>query len=190
MAGVIFDTSALIQLAAPSKPFHLAAREYYDACLANSIPMYLSAIAVGEFQIKQPITDLPLQNFRQIGYETNHAIQAARLYNLNQRYNTALTASLNAPEDTRRIIINDLKIFAQAEEDVIPYVLTGDRRTLARMVTRLRNDGLTQTQVLVLSEGYALSNLGLSPSGLQTQTSALLGTSGAPSPTVVQPPLI
>ena len=198
MDGVIFDTSALIQFADPQKPRWRAARDYYEACLANSIPMFLSSVVAGEFHIRQPISDLPLQNFQILGYELTHATQAARLYKLNERYDTAKIAAAKTgvvvvekdDEDSRRIIKNDVKIFAQAEEEDIPFILTGDRRTLYRMVERLRQDGLTRTRALALQDGFSRANLGLPPVVVQLPLSGSTTTEAENESPLVQPDLL
>ena len=161
MAGVIFDTSALIHFAASNKPYWQVARSYYQACLTLKIPMYLSSIVAGEFEIRQSIADLPIQSFRILGYELPHAIKAAHLFRLNERYDT------NEHGDTRRIIINDLKILAQAEEENIACIVSADHRTLAKMADRLQRDGLSVTRVLILADGFDGQRLALSQGDMQ-----------------------
>jgi len=64
-------------------------------------------------------------------------------------------------DDRRPVIINDLKILAQAEEDQIPVILTEDVNTLSRFATRLRQRGiLAAVRVLLLKEGFAPGRLG------------------------------
>ena len=116
--------------------------------MSQRIPMYLSAVVAGEFGIKQKLTDLPLQNFLKLAYEMPHAEKAAHLFKLNQQY------GLREPGDTRPIIINDLKIIAQAAEERIRVILTEDSRTLTKMVGRLQRDGLLDVFAVLLSDGY------------------------------------
>lgn len=63
-ASVLLDTGFLISLVNAKRAHHTAAQQYYRHMLQNNIPMYFSAIVAAEFGIKQPITDLPLNNFR------------------------------------------------------------------------------------------------------------------------------
>ena len=60
---MLVDTSFLITLADKTRPNHLVAKQYFQECLLRRIPLYLSAIVVSEFQVKQAINDLPLRNF-------------------------------------------------------------------------------------------------------------------------------
>ena len=57
------------------------------------------------------------------------------------------------------MIINDLKIIAQAEEDQVPIILTEDANTLSRLAARLRQHGIVAVRVLLLTEGFTPSRL-------------------------------
>jgi hypothetical protein len=80
MIQVSLDTSFLISFADPSRPNHVIAVDYFRHCLAQQIPMWISTVAAGEFEVKQSISDLPLQNFRIQPYNLPHAIRAAALF--------------------------------------------------------------------------------------------------------------
>jgi predicted nucleic acid-binding protein len=153
MIQVSLDTSFLISFADPDRPNHAVAVDYFRHCLAQQIPMWLSTVAAGEFEVGQPISDLPLQNFRVQPYNLPHAIKAAALFRA-LREDTTPTS-----EDRRPIIINDLKILAQAEEENIPIILTEDRNTLWRITERLRQRGHTNVRVLLLTEGFTPGRL-------------------------------
>lgn len=148
MLQVSLDTSFLISFADPERKHHAVAVDYFRHCLAQSIPMWLSTIAAGEFEVGQPVSDLPLQNFRIQPYNLPHAIRAAALFRALLQENTA------ALEDRRPVVINDLKILAQAAEENIAVVLTEDRNTLFRLAERLRTRGHSAVRVLLLAEGF------------------------------------
>ena len=101
MIQISLDTSFLISFADPDRSHHGVALEYFRHCLANRIPMWISTIAAGEFEVGQPVTDLPLQTFRIQPYNLPHAIKAASLYNALKNE--------GGHDDGRKIIINDLK---------------------------------------------------------------------------------
>ena len=148
MLQVSLDTSFLITFADPGRAHHAVALEYFRHCLTQRIPMWLSTVAAGEFEVKQPVSDLPLQNFRIQPYNLPHAIRAAALLRAVRE------DSASPVEDRRPIIINDLKILAQAEDDGVPVILTEDRNTLSRLTDRLRERGQVSVRVLLLSEGF------------------------------------
>lgn len=144
---VLLDTSFLISFADDRRSNHAVAVDYFRYCLAQSIPMWISVISAGEFEVRQPIADLPLQNFRILPYNLLHAIKAAELYR-------ALEKSPSKEQENRRIVINDLKLIAQAEEESIPVILTEDMNTLAKIVGRLKAKNAASTDILLLSEGF------------------------------------
>ncbi len=152
MLQVSLDTSFLISFADPTRPGHTAAVDYFRHCLQQQIPMWISVVAAGEFEVGQPITDLPLQNFRIQPYNLPHAIRAASLFKVLR--------GTTAQEEGRKIVMNDLKIIAQAAEDEIGIVLTEDENTLARLAARLRTAGSIQTEVVLLKDGFSARRLG------------------------------
>ena len=155
MIQVSLDTSFLISFADPIRPHHAIAVDYFRHCLAQRIPMWISVVAAGEFEVKQPVGDLPLQNFRIQPYNLAHAIRAAALLR-------SLQADSSQPveNNARKIIINDLKIIAQAEEEKIPVILTEDANTLSKIVNRLRQSNISSTHVLLLRDGFTPGKLG------------------------------
>lgn len=153
MIQVSLDTSFLISFADPERAHHAAAVDYFRHCLAQSIPMWLSTVAAGEFEVGQPVSDLPLQNFRVQPYNLPHAIRAASLFRALRKEGTPL------PEDRRPVVINDLKILAQAEEENIAVILTEDKNTLFRLSERLRAGGHSAVRVLLLADGFTPGRL-------------------------------
>jgi predicted nucleic acid-binding protein len=153
MIQVSLDTSFLISFADPSRAHHAVAVEYFRHCLAQKIPMWISTVAAGEFEVRQPISDLPLQNFRILPYNLPHAIRAAALFR------TLNDASATSAGDVRRIIINDLKIIAQAEEEQIGIILTEDANTLSRVAARLRERTASAVRALLLADGFTPGKL-------------------------------
>lgn len=148
MIQVSLDTSFLISFADPTRPNHSIAVDYFRHCLAKQIPMWISVVAAGEFEVGQPVTDLPLQNFRIQPYNLQHAIRAAAFLK-------ALRNDTNDhPDDRRPNIVNAVKILAQAAEDQIPLVLTEDASTLSRKAKRLAALREISIHVLLLTEGF------------------------------------
>jgi predicted nucleic acid-binding protein len=149
MIQVSLDTSFLISFADPSRPHHAIAVDYFRHCLAQRIPMWISVIAAGEFEVKQSVSDLQLQYFRIQPYNLPHAIRAAALLRSLQA-----GSSQSIENDARKIIINDLKIIAQAEEERIPVLLTEDANTLSKIAARLRQANTASVHVLLLKDGF------------------------------------
>lgn len=77
--SVLLDTSFLISLVDRNRVHHNIAAQYYKLLLEQQAPIYFSAIVAAEIAIKQPITDLPLKNFRPIPFNIPHSIESARI---------------------------------------------------------------------------------------------------------------
>jgi predicted nucleic acid-binding protein len=153
MKGVSLDTSFLISFADPKRIHHEIAVSYFKHCIAKGIPMWISTVAAGEFHVGQAFTDLPLQNFRIQPYNLPHAIRAGELLKL---------LNAQAPEgatDARRVIINDIKIIAQAAEERIGVILSEDKGTLARIASRIRIPDIETPRVILLAEGFTPERL-------------------------------
>jgi predicted nucleic acid-binding protein len=155
MIQVSLDTSFLISFADPTRTHHAVAVDYFRHCVAQHIPMWVSTVAAGEFEVGQPVSDLPLQHFRIQPYNLPHAIKAAAFFRVQRE-----GSSIPAVEDRRPIIINDLKIVAQVAEEGISVILTEDANTLSRIAERLRVGGHTDVRVLLLAEGFTPGRLG------------------------------
>lgn len=153
MIHVSLDTSFLISFADPKRTHHSIAVNYFKHCVASGFPMWISTIAAGEFQVGQPFTDLPLQNFRIQPYNLPHALRAGDLLKLLNSENTSPRT------DPRRVIINDVKIIAQAIEDKISIILTEDEGTLAKLARRIRRPDEDHPHVLLLAGGFTPGRL-------------------------------
>jgi predicted nucleic acid-binding protein len=150
MLQLSLDTSFLISFADPTRPNHDVAVEYFRHCVAEHIPMWISTVAAGEFAVKQSFDDLPLQNFRIQPYNLSHALRAAKLFR-------ELKSDSSVVQDRRRIIINDLKIIAQAAEERIAFILTEDENTLVRLADSLVKKGASAVGTYLLKDGFELT---------------------------------
>ena len=146
--AVLLDTSFLISFADPSRPNHSIAVEYFRHCVANNVPMFLSAIAAAEFEVGQPVEDLPLQNFTVLPFNLPHAILAGKLVRQMHEERTA------DDTDARAVVINDLKLLAQAEAAGIEVMLTEDEKTLAKFARRISDSGIVKVRILLLKDGF------------------------------------
>lgn len=97
----IADTSFLISLVNQSRTNYGVAAQYYRMILEQQVSMYFSAIVAAEFDVKQPITDLPLKNFRSIPFNVPHAREAARLWNVLRKQDDG---------DTRHVVRDDVNL--------------------------------------------------------------------------------
>ena len=144
-AAVLLDTSFLISLVDGNRPNHSIAAQYYRLMLEQQSSMYFSAIVAAEFAIKQPITDLPLKNFRCIPFNIPHSNESARLWNALGKHDDG---------DNRAVVRDDVKLMAQAAHESIPFVMTEDASTLYKYCERLRDAGVLRVRAIKLVDGF------------------------------------
>lgn len=125
MNGALLDTSFLITLSNEDRENHLVAKEYYRACLSKVIPMYLSVIVISEFEVRQPISDLPLHNFLVLPFNFDDARAAASLSIPGIQARPA-----GYSRDTAK---DDVKLLAQCEISGISHFLTDDNQCVKKI---------------------------------------------------------
>lgn len=144
MSTTLLDTSFLITLVDARRPNHEVAHKYYRQMLDDNVVMYFSTIVASEFAIKQPITDLPLKNFRIVPFNIVHSVEAAKLWNLIQRN----------LDEARHVIRDDVKLIAQASKESINFIITEDAGTLYKYCDRLRIANIIQVCPIKLIDGF------------------------------------
>lgn len=144
MNGVLLDTSFLISFSDPARPHHAAALSYFRECVRRQIPIYLSAIVISEFQVKQAINDLPLRNFVVLPFNVDHAMKCGLMIRNMAR----------DPEDDRVRVKDDFKLLAQCDCEGISHLISEDASTLAKYLDRARDAGLTTTKAVLLRDGF------------------------------------
>ena len=145
--GVMLDTSFLISLVDANRAHHETAKRYYQHCLGDNVPMFVSTIALSEFAIRQPVTDLPLRNIRPLTFTVAHAVKTAAL-------NFAAHRDAN---DRRDVVKDDFKLLGQIAEEAIPLLLTEDAQTLYRYCERLRTGDKIQCRAIKLVDGFEVA---------------------------------
>jgi hypothetical protein len=143
--SVLLDTSYLITLVNENRRNHDVAAKYYRLLIEQAVPMYFSVIVAGEFAIKQPLSDLPIKNFRCLPFNIPHSVESARLWNALGKRDDG---------DSRIAVRDDMKLLGQAAHESISHILTEDASTLFRYCERLRNGGFVTTKAVKLIDGY------------------------------------
>lgn len=144
MSAVLLDTSYLISLADPARAHHKTAVRYLREALKRGVPLYLSAIAASEFQVKQAVTDLPLRNFEVLPFNIDHAMTAGLLMQDLKR---------DAGDD-RSAVKDDVKLIAQAICESLTHILTEDAQTLVKYLGRLNTAGISGVKPILLADGF------------------------------------
>jgi hypothetical protein len=157
--GVLLDTSFLISFADPTRSNHVVAKQYFSHFLEEKMPIFLSAIVASEFQLGQPIKDLPLEVMIQLPFNIPDAIRSAEL---DFRFYKG------TPGITRTALKDDFKILGQAKSYQISYLITEDESSLYKFCEELRKKGLIGTRAIKLSGGFKKSHF--DPAGQEDLT--------------------
>ena len=143
----VLDTGFFISLVDRNRQCHQAARSYYRYFLEHGIVMLLPTVVVAEFSIVQPITDLPLRNFRVLPFNLPEAVKCAELNVHHYRQQLGGVGQRDAVKD-------DFKIIAQAVVQQARLLLTEDETTLCKYCERLTADRKIAFRVVKLSAGF------------------------------------
>ncbi len=108
LKGALLDTSFLIRLLLPTEALHEHSRGYYKYFLEEQIPLFVSTISIAEYCVQGSTEELPLQQVQVLPFNMKDAENAGLLMNVLLTRKDALH-SLG-----RKVIINDVKLYAQA----------------------------------------------------------------------------
>jgi hypothetical protein len=143
----VLDTGFLISLVDRKRPCHEAARSYYKYFLEHNIVMLLPTVVAAEFSIVQPITDLPLRNFRVLPFNLPDAVKCADLNAHHYRQQMGGTGQRDAVKD-------DFKIIAQTVVQQARLLMTEDESTICKYCERLKDDKKIEFRVVKLADGF------------------------------------
>lgn len=124
--GCLLDTSFFIRLLNERDSLFKNADGYFRYLIQKKFQLYISTISIAEYCVYGSVEELPLKNLLILPFNFNHALQTS-LYG-KVLYDKRKAGKLTVNE--RPIIINDAKLFAQAEiEKNIKYFVTADTRS-------------------------------------------------------------
>jgi hypothetical protein len=147
MLKICVDTSFLITFADPSRPNHPVAVDYFRHSVGNGHMLCLSTLVVAEFEVMQPVSDLPLGNFHILPFNFRHAVESAN-------YHRQIKGTEPVDEANRSVVRNDLKILAQAQIEECSIILTEDANTLTRWAERLNSSNHCRVSSILLKDGF------------------------------------
>jgi len=144
--GILLDTNFLIRLLNPNDRLHTQTREFYAFFLQRGLPIWLSTVALAEYCVRGRMDELPLRHLRILPFNVSHAVLAGRLA---ARVFQAREQVENLP---RRVIANDVKLLAQAEEESsIRWLATSDKGLIA-MHGLLQQEGLVRLEIIDINQ--------------------------------------
>ncbi len=132
--SVLLDTSFCIRLLKKDDEFHQSAMDYFEYFLNHSIEMYLSTIVVSEYAVgDNPDNLLMLQCFRLLEFDYNDAKLAGEFFKyLKDKKNVRKS-------EQRKVVINDIKLFAQIHQRKIDAYITKDRKSIQQIINPLKD---------------------------------------------------
>ena len=136
--SVLLDNSFVTRLLKKDDEFHENVVKYYQYFLENNIVLFLSTIVVSEYAVADnPDNLLALNSFQLLEFDYGDAKISGDYFAFLKDDD-----SLRGIEE-RKVIINDLKLFAQIKNREIDAFITKDRKALPKMIEPLRqNKGL------------------------------------------------
>ena len=136
--SVLLDNSFVTRLLKKDDEFHENVVKYYQYFLENNIVLFLSTIVVSEYAVADnPDNLLALNSFQLLEFDYGDAKISGDYFSFLKDDD-----SLREIEE-RKVIINDLKLFAQIKNREIDAFITTDRKDLPKMIEPLRqNKGL------------------------------------------------
>ena len=144
VSSVLLDTSFLISFSNPQRPHHANAQAYYRECVSREVVMYLSTVVVSEFQVKQPINDLPLRHFMMLPFNVDHAMRCGLIVQEMSR----------DFGDDRVRVKDDFKLLAQCDCEAISHLISEDASTLTKYLERACQRNLVRTKAVLLKNGF------------------------------------
>ena len=126
-------------------PLHQNALDYFKYFLSEKITLHVSTIVIAEYAVGDDPANLPLNNLQIETFDFLDGIAAG------QFHKEIKGSSDNIPEYNRRIITNDVKIFAQIKTKDIDAIISKDVSSIKQYLTPLTNLNLVNFKFIDLN---------------------------------------
>jgi len=143
---VLVDNSFVTRLLKSDDPFHKNVVDYYEYFLENKITMFLSTIVVSEYAVADnPDNLLSLNSFQLVEFDYVDAKISGKFF-AELKDDTTLRAN-----ESRTVIINDIKLFAQIHNRGYDAFISKDRKSLFQIIEPLKESCGLNLQFIDLS---------------------------------------
>jgi predicted nucleic acid-binding protein len=143
--SVMLDTSFCIRLMNQNDPLHQNAIDYFKYFLSEKITLHVSTIVIAEYAVGDDPVNLPLNNLQIETFDFSDALTAGQFHKEIKGDNT------NIADYNRRIITNDVKIFAQIKAKKIDAIISKDINSIKQYLTPLTNLNLVNFKFIDLN---------------------------------------
>lgn len=145
--SVLLDNSFVIRLLKKDDLFHQNVVDYYQYFLEKGVVMYLSTIVISEYAVADdPINLLLLKSFRILEFDYLDAKISGEFYRI-LKDETSLRESTE-----RKVIINDVKLFAQIQNRKIDAFISKALKAISKMYIPLKERGMVSFEYYDLSK--------------------------------------
>jgi predicted nucleic acid-binding protein len=145
MDSILLDTSFCIRLLKQTDPLHKNAVDYFEHFLENKITIYLSAIAVAEYAVKDNILNLPLRTMRIIPFDFFDGQTAGEFHSI------LLSRRAELKEIERNVIKDDCKLIAQLYNRKIDAYITSDKKSFGQIINPIAQQKAFSVELLDLA---------------------------------------
>lgn len=113
--GVLIDTNFFIAFLDTTHKFHINAQHYFRYFAENGIVMKISTIAIAEFCVRGSFDVIPWNNLQIVPFNVSHCQKAGDFTRI--LLDNKKMTSKDQNTTPREIVINDTKMFAQADNE-------------------------------------------------------------------------
>jgi hypothetical protein len=143
--SVMLDTSFCIRLMDQNDSLHQNALDFFKYFLSEKITLHVSTIVIAEYAVGDDPANLPLNNLQIETFDFLDGLAAGQFHKEIKGDNH------NIPEYNRRIITNDVKIFAQIKTKNIDAIISKDINSIKQYLTPLTNLNLVNFKFIDLN---------------------------------------
>jgi predicted nucleic acid-binding protein len=145
MDSILLDTSFCIRLIKQTDPLHKNAVDYFEHFLENKVTIYLSAIAIAEYSVKDDIVNLPLKAMRIIPFDFFDGQTAGEFHSI------LLSRRDELKEIERNVIKDDCKLIAQLYNRKISGYITSDKKSFGQIINPIVQRKIFSIELLDLA---------------------------------------
>lgn len=128
MNSILLDTSFCIRLLKKDDLLHQNAVDYFQYFLENKVEMYLSAIVISEYSVKDDINNLPLKMMKIAPFDFFDGQIAGEFHSI------LLNNKPQLKNIDRTIVKDDCKLIAQIYNRKIDAYITKDKKSFSQII--------------------------------------------------------
>jgi predicted nucleic acid-binding protein len=128
MNSILLDTSFCIRLLKKDDPLHINAVDYFEYFLSKKVELFLSAIVIAEYSVKDDINNLPLRSMKIIPFDFFDGKTAGEFHAILLN-NKPLLSNIE-----RLIIKDDCKLIAQIYNRKIEAYIMKDKKSFNQII--------------------------------------------------------